>query len=80
MITSLSQLDSRATNKALLVALLYHCLLELLLIFVLLTLVILRSLVEQGLAFDARQMTAIFGFAYSIGDTRIRVLDVRGRM
>ena len=77
VVASFSQLYSRTTDKALLIALLSRRLLELGVFFVLLALVVLRALVEQGLALDARQRAAVVALADGVCDLRLRVLDVR---
>jgi hypothetical protein len=76
VVARLGQLYSRAADKALLIALLGRCLAKLLLVFILFALMVLRALVEQGLALDARQRAAVFAFADSVRDLRRRVFDV----
>jgi hypothetical protein len=76
VVARFGQLYSRAADKALLIALLGRCLTKLLLVFILFALMVLRALVEQGLALDARQRAAVFTLADSVRDLRRRVFDV----
>jgi hypothetical protein len=76
VVARLGQLYSRAADIALLVALLRSRFLELLPVLVLLALMVLRALVEKGLALDARRRAAVFALADGIRDLRIWVFVV----
>jgi hypothetical protein len=77
VIACLSQLYSRATDKALLITFLIGCLPELFLVLGLFALMVLGTVYEQGFAFCASQLTAFFRIADGIGNLGLLVLHVR---